>query len=199
MNAQEVIKSSTKKIMDPIKKIFPFNPSIHQQLLQQEREKIKGFKAKMDLNRGFADKMADFLTNLFGSVWFLVLNAIWFAGWMLVNTGLIPGIKAFDPFPYGLLTMVVSLEAIFLAIIVLISQNRAAKIADLREEIDLQLNVKAKQEITRMLIMLDEIHDHLGLPSDDDAELIMMKQKTDLDAMEKELAQEMGDGPKKSR
>jgi uncharacterized membrane protein len=88
--------------------------------------------------------------------------------------------------------MIVSLEAIFLAIIVLISQNRAAHIADLREEVDLQLNVKAEQEITRMIIMLDEIHDHMGLNPEDDEELVMMKQKTDLNEIEKELAKEMG-------
>ena len=175
------------------KKVAKFNPEIHQKLISEQREKIKSFKAKMDLQRGVSDKLADTMTSLFGSVWFLIFNAVWFGGWMLANTGLIPGIKAFDPFPYGLLTMVVSLEAIFLAIIVLISQNRAAKIADLREEIDLQLNVRAEQEITKLLIIVDEIHDHLGLDPEDDAELIMMKQRTDLDAIEKELAQELGD------
>lgn len=177
------------------KKVAKFNPEIHQKLIKEQREKIKSFKAKMDLNRGITDKVADFMTNGFGSFWFLMLNALWFAGWIIVNVGLIPGVKPFDPFPFGFLTMVVSLEAIFLAIIVLISQNRAAKTADLREEIDLQLNVRAEQEITKLLIIVDEIHDHLGLDPEDDAELIMMKQRTDLNAIEKELAQELGDEP----
>lgn len=168
------------------------NPQTHQKIVKHHREKIKSFKAKMDMDRSVTDRAADFLTKFFGSIWFLILNAVWFVGWMLINTGMIPGIPAFDPFPYGLLTMIVSLEAIFLAIIVLISQNRAAHIADLREEVDLQLNVKAEQEITRMIIMLDEIHDHLGLNPEDDEELVMMKQKTDLNEIEKELAKEMG-------
>jgi uncharacterized membrane protein len=168
------------------------NPEIHQKVVKHHREKIKSFKAKMDLDRTLTDRFADFLTGFFGSIWFLTLNALWFMGWMLINMGFIPGIPVFDPFPYGLLTMIVSLEAIFLAIIVLISQNRAAHIADLREEVDLQLNVKAEQEITRMIIMLDEIHDHMGLNPEDDEELVMMKQKTDLNEIEKELAKEMG-------
>lgn len=174
-----------------IKKTLHLDGAIHRDLADLRREKIKSFKAKMDLKRSLTDKMADFMTNVFGSVWFLIFNLLWFGAWMLMNTGYIPEIKPFDPFPYGLLTMIVSLEAIFLAIIVLISQNRAAHIAEMREEIDLQLNVKAEQEITKILIILDEIHDHLGLNPEDDAELVMMKQQTDLDEIEKELEKEM--------
>jgi uncharacterized membrane protein len=87
--------------------------------------------------------------------------------------------------------MIVSLEAIFLAIIVLISQNRSSNVEDLREEIDLQINVRTEEEVTKILILLDRIHDHLGLPPEDDAELIVMKQKTDLSAIEKRLTEEM--------
>lgn len=145
----------------------------------------------MDEKRTFTDRLADFFTSSFGTVWFFGLNAFWFVIWMLINTGMLPGIVIFDPYPYGLLTMIVSLEAIFLSIIVLISQNRAAHIADLREEIDLQINVKAEQEITKLLIMLDRIHDHLGLPAEDDEELVMMKQTTDLDEIEKEIEEDM--------
>ncbi len=177
--------------MSITKKLFKPNPKLHHKLVHQKKEKIKSFKAKMDLQRKFSDKVADFLTDSFGTVFFLSINLAWFGVWILINTGLIPGIPVFDPFPFGLLTMVVSLEAIFLAIIVLISQNRSAHIADLREEIDLQINVRAEEEITKMLIILDQIHDHLGLPAEDDDELIMMKQKTNLNAIEEEITNEM--------
>lgn len=190
-NIPEKNKGFIEHMHSHLKKVR-MNPEIHRKVVKHHREKIKSFKAKMDLDRTLTDKLADFLTGFFGSIWFLVLNASWFIGWMFVNMGFFPGIPVFDPFPYGLLTMIVSLEAIFLAIIVLISQNRAAHIADLREEVDLQLNVKAEQEITRILIMLDEIHDHMGLNPEDDEELVMMKQKTDLNEIEKELAKEMG-------
>ena len=168
------------------------------QIIEAHREKIQSFKSKMDLKRTASGKMADFMTEIFGSVWFLTLNAIWFGAWIIINTNLIPSIKPFDPFPYGFLTMVVSLEAIFLAIIVLISQNRAARIAELREEVELQLNVRAEEEITKLLIIVDEIHDHLGLNPEDDAELTMMKKKTDLNQIEEDLAEEMGDEPRNS-
>jgi len=160
------------------------------ELLEKRRNAVKGLKAKMDLERTFREKVADILTEYFGTILFLSLNLLWFGLWMFANTGLIPGIPIFDPFPYGLLTMVVSLEAIVLAIVVLISQNRAAKIADLREEIMLQVNTLSEQEITKLINMVDEIHDHLGLPAEDDDELIHMKEKTDFDRIENMLKNE---------
>jgi uncharacterized membrane protein len=177
--------------MSFLKKNLKADPKLHQQMVAAHRAKINSFKAKMDLQRKLSDKIADFLTDSFGTVTFLLINALWFGVWIIINAGAIPWIPAFDPYPYGLLTMVVSLEAIFLAIIVLISQNRSANIADLREEIDLQINVKTEEEVTKILIILDQIHDHLGLPAEDDAELIMMKQKTDLNAIEDTLTAEM--------
>ncbi len=133
------------------------------------------------------NRYADFLTQSFGTISFLILNAIVFAGWILINSGLIPNIPIFDPYPYGMLTTAVSLEAIFLSIIVLISQNRASEIDELREELDLHINIKAENEITRILNMLDEIHDHLGLPKVDDAELKTMKQKTNINRIRNHL------------
>ena len=172
-------------------KLGHLSKTVHEKLLHERRERIKSFKAKMDAERTFPDKIADFMTASFGTVMFFSFNALCFGIWTLINTGYIPFIPVFDPFPYGLLTMIVSLEAIFLSVIVLISQNRAAHVAELREEIDLQINVKAEQEITKLLIILDRVHDHLGLPPEDDEELVIMKQKTDLDEIERELIQEM--------
>lgn len=166
-------------------------PEIQEQLVALQRERIESFKAKMDSRRKFKDKVADFLTGIFGTVIFLSLNALWFLIWILINTGNVPSVAIFDPFPFGLLTMMVSLEAIFLAIIVLISQNRSAKIDDLREEIDLQINVQAEQEITKILIMLDGIQEHLGMPPEDDAELVRMKKKTNITDIEKKLTNQM--------
>ena len=177
--------------MPSLKKHFKNNPELHQKLASVQREKINSFKAKMDLQRKFRNKVADFLTDSFGTALFLGIKELRYGICILINTALRPGIVACDPFPFGLLTMTVSLEAIFLAIIVLISQNRSAKIDDLREEIDLQINVRTEEEVTKILIILDRIHDHLGLPPKDDEELIVMKQKFDLDAIEKTLAKEM--------
>jgi|SRR3989344_3518053 len=151
------------------------------------------FRTKLEKNKSRVDRFADFLRNYFGTVWFLVINAIIFFGWLLLNSGWIPNFPIFDPYPHGFLTTAVSLEAIFLSVIVLISQNRANEIDELREEIDLQINIKAENEITRIINMLDEIHDHLGLASNDDAELKKMKQKTNISAIQDKLIQQKND------
>jgi len=150
-----------------------------------------GIKTQMEETKKLSDKIADFLTNYFGTINFFSLNALFFLVWMLLNTGIFSGIPIFDPFPYGLLTMVVSLEAIFLSIFVLISQNRASEIAEIREEVDLVVNVRAEQEITKMLKMLDEIHHHLGLHVHNDQELKSMKQRMNLDEIRDELMSEL--------
>lgn len=133
---------------------------------------VRSLKARADAKRNPMEKVADWMTSFFGSITFLVANILWFVIWITMNVGWWPGIAPFDPFPFGLLTMVVSLEAIILAIIVLISQNRAARIGDLREETDLQINTMAEEEITKMielqLILLKKNGIHIK-PEDDPA------------------------------
>ncbi len=158
----------------------------------EKSKKVTSLKAKMNLKRTLSDRCADRINSTFGSTAFFACHVCFFALWVAMNTGLIPGVETFDPYPFSFLTMVVSLEAIFLSIFVLISQNRESDVADLREEVDLQLNIKAEQEVTRILIMLDEIHDKLGItPTKDDRELKQMKKRTNLDKMEKEILREI--------
>jgi uncharacterized membrane protein len=130
------------------------------------------------------DRFADFLTDFFGTAWFLVLNMVLFAFWIFANVGWIPGVPVFDPFPFSLLTTAVSLEAIVLSVIVLMSQKRAARVADVREEVDFAVNVHAEREITKVLNMLDDIQHRLGIEHEDDPELIRMKRTLDLKRIE---------------
>lgn len=102
---------------------------------------------------------------------FFYAHVAWFGLWILINCGLIPGLPAFDPFPFGLLTMIVSLEAIFLSTFVLISQNRQAHLADLREGLDLQIDLLAEHEVTRMLRLVDGIAQKLGVEGATDPEI----------------------------
>ena len=120
--------------------------------------------------RSTQDRIADAITAFSGRMGFLYLHAVWFAVWIGANLGWF-GLKAFDPFPFGLLTMIVSLEAIFLATFVLISQNRTGVEADRRADLDLQINLLTEHEITRVIQMLDAIQHKLGIENDSDAEL----------------------------
>lgn len=149
-----------------------------------QRQIVQTFKSKFNAKRSWVDRLADFMTEQFGTFWFFVFNVIWYVVWFTWNAGIIPGLPIIDPYPHSFLTMIVSLEAIFLSIIVLISQNRASSIAELREEIDFNINVRAEKEITKILNMVDKIHDHLGLENENDDELNFMKKETNLDEIE---------------
>jgi len=116
------------------------------------------------------ERIADRITDFSGRMYFVYFHVIWFAIWILINLGYF-GITPFDPYPFGLLTMIVSLEAIFLATFVLISQNRLSAEADRRADLDLQIGLLAEHELTRVLKMLDEIQDKLGIENDHDREL----------------------------
>ena len=115
-------------------------------------------------SRSALDRVADRITAFFGSMQFVILHVIWFGVWVLLNVGLlrVPYVSEFDPFPFGLLTMIVSLEAIFLATFVLISQNRMARLSEQRAELDLHVNLLAEQKATKALEMLDQITEQLN-------------------------------------
>lgn len=145
---------------------------------------LHALKAKADAKRSFSEKVADYMTRVFGSIGFLTLNILVFVGWILVNTGRIAGVEIFDPFPFGLLTTAVSLQAIFLAIIVLISQNRASKVADLREEVDLHIDIISEQEITKILHLVSMLCKKEGIDLGHDKSLRDMLRSIDTDKIE---------------
>ncbi|MDZ4764276.1 MAG: DUF1003 domain-containing protein [Chloroflexota bacterium] len=159
--------------------------------LQKSREIIRSLKAEQDEKRSLTEKIADFVTALFGSIGFLVINVVWFAGWIVINLEIIPGVNAFDPFPFGLLTMIVSLEAIILAIFVLISQNRSSKIADLREEIDLQVDMLTERELTKLMNIVCAIAEKQGIDLTDDEELQIMLEPTSMSKIEHALEKQV--------
>ena len=115
--------------------------------------------------RSLEERVADRITTFAGSMRFVYLHSAWFGLWILINLGLVAAavgglLQPFDPFPFGLLTMVVSLEAIFLSTFVMISQNRQAAVADHRAEMDYQVNVKAEAEIAKLLAMVEALVAH---------------------------------------
>jgi uncharacterized membrane protein len=108
------------------------------------------------------EKFSDAIVKVVGSTYFLLLNLLFVFGWAIANVGLIAGFKAFDPFPFGVLALVVSAESVFLTIFVLISQNRMARAAERRSHLDLQVGMLAEQELTTMLQMLQVLCAHTG-------------------------------------
>jgi len=153
---------------------------------------IQSFKARADSRRTSSEKIADWMTQKFGSITFLVLNGLCFFIWIILNSEIIPGVTPFDPYPHGFLTVVVSLEAIFLAISVLISQNRAARIDDLREEIDLKVDIITEHELTKLLRLTVMLMEKNGFDLSSDKELQQMIQQTNMKKIERVLEKEIG-------
>jgi len=103
------------------------------------------------------DRTADRITSFAGTMRFVYIHTIWFGIWLVLNLGLFGAGLAFDVYPFGLLTLIVSLEAIFLSTFVMISQNRSSKAAEIRSELDYQTDVKAEKEIDIIMKTLDRI------------------------------------------
>jgi uncharacterized membrane protein len=146
-------------------------------IMERNIRTIMRLRLQTARERHLQERLADAITAFSGSMGFVYLHLLWFGAWLLVNTGYL-GLPPFDPFPYGLLTMIVSLEAIFLSTFVLISQNRFSDAADRRAELDLQIGLLAEHEITRVLQMLDAIQDKLGIENDVDSELADLEMET---------------------
>ena len=123
------------------------------------------------------DRIADKITEFAGSMKFLYFHVLWFGFWMVVNVGDKP-LMGFDPYPFGFLTMVVSLEAIFLSTLVMISQNKMTEVTDRRADLDLQINLLAEHEITRILQLVDAIADKLEIEEAKDKTLDELKTVT---------------------
>ncbi len=131
-------------------------------------------KAQHSAERTPLEHLADKLNGVASSTPFLAGHALWFAIWISWNTGLL-GFEPFDPFPFGLLTMIVSLEAIFLSTFVLITQNRMAAAAEKRAELDLQISLLAEHEVTKLVAMVEAVTKHLGIQHEAGGEVEELK------------------------
>lgn len=165
----------------------------HEVALRHARHQmVQSIKAHLSQQQTFSERIADFMVSWFGSVSFLWFNAIVFISWIVWNTGMIPDFPPIDPFPYVFLTMVVSLEAIFLSIFVLMSQKRESRISELREEIDIQVNMIAEQEITKVIHLVTYLMKHLNVPYEKDPELRRMMHPLNMDEIRGELERQLG-------
>lgn len=162
---------------------------------ERRRQFFKSFEAKSLKSRSFLTQVSDDLTALFSSPVFLVLHAVWFFIWITINTGWYPQVPIFDPYPFGFLTMVVSLEAIFLSIFILVSQNRSSVVDTIREEVHLRVNLIAEQEITKILEVLAEMRREMGI-KERDVELEEMLKRIDANYIEREIASQVAKASK---
>jgi uncharacterized membrane protein len=161
-----------------------------EQIARLEAEQIRG--------RSLTERIAGAVTRAAGTATFAVIHLVWFAGWIIINGGFIRRVKPFDPFPFSLLTMIVSLEAIFLSIWILISQNQMSRQADRREHLDLQVNLLAEQESTATLRVVNRIAQHLGIDVSDCATDVALTRETDIEHLASAVDETLPELPGKS-
>lgn len=140
--------------------------------------------------RSAAQRAADAIADFAGSLTFVVIQVVVFGLWILGNLGLVPLFPVFDPYPFMLLAMTVSLEAIFLSTFVLIKQNRMSLRADQRARLNLQITLLAEREMTLVLQLLSRMSTRLGvrMPQVDVEEL---SQETPVEALATELREKL--------
>jgi uncharacterized membrane protein len=174
----------------------PTSPSISHAMEENVRA-IKTWEQSALHSRSRAERVSEWITSTAGRGPVLLAHLVWFAGWAAVNLDMVPGVRSFDPFPFPLLTTMVSLEAIFLALFVLSSQNRLATQADKRAHLDLQIDLLAEREMTVVLQLLQDISAHLGVTRSAGSPKIQeLAQETDVHQLTSKLDDELPAGEK---
>src|SRR4051812_41388256 len=128
-------------------------------------------RKREDERRRTSDRVADAITRFAGSMWFVYVHLLLYGGWLVANSGRVPGVTPWDPFPFVMLAMAASVEAIFLSTFILISQNRMQRLADRRAELDLQISLLTEHELTRAIHLLDAVATRLGVERPPESEM----------------------------
>jgi uncharacterized membrane protein len=155
-------------------------------------KEICDLEKKALARRTFAARIGDAIATQAGRLWFIVFHVIWFAVWLALNLRS-KGASAFDPFPFAFLTMIVSLESIFLSLFILMSQNRTGIQADQRNHLDLQINLLAENENTKILQMLQALCEHHKIHIARDSEIIALAKRTEIKEVLSELKDNLPD------
>jgi uncharacterized membrane protein len=161
-------------------------------------ESVAGIEKELTKQRSLVDRISERITAFVGSMTFVLVHVLWFIGWVVVNRVVeAAGYGAFDPYPYIFLNLALSIEAVLLATFVLITQNRQSRQAEQWGQLDLQVNLLAERETTKMLQMLNAICARLGVAEKDDKELKEMIKNTHVEALAEHLEKTRDSAAKK--
>ncbi len=154
-------------------------------LLERKRREDRAMRAE--------EKIADRVTRFTGSMRFVWVHVGIYGAWILINLGVL-GLPRFDP-TFVLLAMVASVEAIFLSTFILIAQNRMSAQADRRADLDLQISLLSEHEITRLIQLVADIADRMGIESSQNPELQELKQDVSPEAVLEKIEEHEADRP----
>ena len=161
------------------------------QTVQENISSIAGLERDFENRRTLVDRIADAIGTFSGSFLFVAIHILWFILWFLINTGVLPIAPKFDPYPFILLAMIVSVEGVLLSTFVLMKQNRMQEKVDTRAQLDLQINLLAEKEVTKTLQLLRAIASKLEVPDAEDPELVEMSTITSVDILSEKIRQDL--------
>lgn len=149
---------------------------------------VADLERDLEAHRGLSDRIPDLIADFSGSMSFVGLHAIWFVLWFLINTRVLPILPAFDPYPFILLAMIVSVEGVLLSTFVLMKQNRMQQRSDSRDHLNLQIDLLSEKEVTKSLQLLRAICRRLEISEAElDPELQEMATTTSVDLLAKRI------------
>src|ERR1700736_3154234 len=149
-------------------------------IVKQEEEALE--------RRSRSERLADSVGGFAGSLRFVVLHLVLLIAWLLVNSGKISGVRPFDPYPFSLLGVIVAVEAVILSSFILMRQNRMMGRGERRDHLNLQVDLLAEKEITKVLQMVRAICEHMGLQHiAADQEIRELSQNTSIESLSRTL------------
>lgn len=157
---------------------------------------VADLEQSFEQRRSPKDLIADVIGGFSGSIWFVVIHVVIFISWFLVNSKVFPFFPHFDPYPFILLAMVVSVEGVLLSTFVLMKQNRMQQRSDARDHLNLQIDLLAEKEVTKALQLLQAICRKLDIPDPEgDEELRDMADNTSVDSLAKRIQSNLPSAP----
>lgn len=162
--------------------------------VEQNISCVADLERSIEDSRTLTDRIADVIGDFSGTMTFVIIHVVWFLVWFLINTGVVPGVHRFDPYPFILLAMIVSVEGVLLSTFVLMKQNRMQHKVDLRDHLNLQIDLLAEKEVTKTLQLLQAICRKLDIPEGErDSELQEMANITSVDSLAERIGVQMED------
>jgi uncharacterized membrane protein len=159
---------------------------------QENIERVVRLEQEALEKRTTSERVADAIAGFVGSMQFVYLHIVWFLVWVPINMRWIPFVKAFDPYPFALLCMIVSLEGVVLSTFVLIKQNRMSQRTDNRGHLDLQVNLLSEKETTKIIQMMERMSKKMGIEEDVvDPEVSELGQATAVEHLARSLAEKL--------
>jgi uncharacterized membrane protein len=158
------------------------------QVISSNIKQVAKLEEAVRSTESMSDRMASHISTFCGSMLFVWVHVVFFGAWILLNTKFLP--KPFDPYPFTFLTLVVSLEAIFLSTFIMIAENRQERLNERRSQLDLQINILAEQESTKALQLLTAIAQKLSVDFKDDVVIGALEKATQPESLAREIEKE---------